>query len=57
MRCQGAPVFDSSGSYAIAAVAVSTLKHPGIAARDKVPTVLEFARTLSKRLAAKTKLR
>lgn len=58
MCCFGAPVFDSSGSYAIAAVAVSTLKRPGDSG-DKPPVmraVLEFARVLSKRLGAKGKL-
>lgn len=58
MCCLGAPVFDSSGSYAIAAVAVSTLKHPSEAVQENAvaPAVLEFAHALSKRLGAKTKL-
>lgn len=58
MRCFGAPVFDSSGSYAIAAVAVSTLKLPGENGGKSPVTqaVLDFARALSKRLGAKGKL-
>jgi len=58
MCCFGAPVFDSSGSHAIAPVAVSTLKRPGDSG-GKLPVtqaVLEFARVLSKRLGAKGKL-
>jgi len=59
MCCFGAPVFDSSGSYAIAAVAVSTLKRAGeSAARPPViRAVLDFAGALSKRLGATGKLR
>ncbi|MFA6311907.1 MAG: IclR family transcriptional regulator [Sterolibacterium sp.] len=58
MCCFGAPVFDSSGSYAIAAVAVSTLKRPGESGGKPPVTeaVLDFARILSKRLGAKGKL-
>lgn len=58
MCCFGAPVFDSSGSYAIAAVAVSTLKHPGNGAKTPpaVRAVLEFARVLSQRLGGKGRL-
>ena len=59
MCCFGAPVFDSSGNYAIAAVAVSTLKHPRSdkkASANTAQQVLEFARALSKRLGAKSKL-
>jgi IclR family transcriptional regulator, blcABC operon repressor len=54
MCCIGAPVFDSSGSHAIAAVAVSTLKRPDDKEREHqaVRAVLEFSRTLSKRLGA-----
>ena len=58
MCCFGAPVFDASGSYAIAAVAVSTLKRPaesGVSA-PVVQAVLDFAGALSKRLGAKGKL-
>lgn len=58
MCCFGAPVFDSSGSYAIAAVAISTLKRPN--GQDKnhpaAHAVLEFARVLSTRLGAKGRL-
>ena len=56
MCCIGAPVFDSSGSYAIAAVAVSTLKRPDEQQREHpaVRAVLEFSRILSKRLGANT---
>lgn len=59
MRCYGAPVFDSSGSHAMAAVAVSTLKHPADDSRDKelVATMLRFARLLSSRLGGLGKLR
>ena len=55
MRCIGAPVFDSSGSKAIAAVAVSTLKRDGEPGRDQpeIAAVREFSRVLSKRLGAK----
>ena len=55
MRCIGAPVFDSSGSRAIAAVAVSTLKRDGEPGRDQpeIAAVREFSRVLSKRLGAK----
>ncbi|MCX7172866.1 MAG: IclR family transcriptional regulator [Proteobacteria bacterium] len=58
MCCFGAPVFDSSGSNAIAAVAVSTLKRPGDNDGNPAVTqaVLKFARVLSKRLGAKGKL-
>ena len=58
MCCFGAPVFDSSGSYAIAAVAVSTLKRPGENGGKPpvIQAVLDFARALSKRLGAKGKL-
>ena len=54
MCCIGAPVFDSSGSHAIAAVAVSTLKRPDDAQREHpaIRAVLEFSRVLSKRLGA-----
>jgi IclR family transcriptional regulator, blcABC operon repressor len=54
MRCIGAPVFDSSGSHAIAAVAVSTVKRPDDEQREHqaVRAVLEFSRVLSKRLGA-----
>ena len=54
MRCFGAPVFDASGSHAIAAVAVSTLKRPdGRGDNPAIPqAVLEFSRALSKRLGA-----
>lgn len=57
MCCFGAPVFDSSGSYAIAAVAVSTLKRPGEngVTPPVIQAVLEFAAALSKRLGAKGK--
>ncbi len=59
MFCIGAPVFDSSGSYAIAAVAVSTLKRPDDGHREHpaIGAVLEFSRILSKRLGASVKLR
>jgi len=55
MRCIGAPVFDASGSHAIAAVAVSTLKRDGEPGRDQpeIAAVREFSRVLSKRLGAK----
>lgn len=58
MCCFGAPVFDASGSYAIAAVAVSTLKRSGQrGGKQSVPqAVQKFARALSKRLGAKGKL-
>ena len=58
MCCFGAPVFDASGSHAIAAVAVSTLKRPdgGDAGEAVSRAVLEFSRALSKRLGAKGKL-
>ena len=58
MCCFGAPVFDASGNYAIAAVAVSSLKHPaGRGTNQAMPrVVLEFAQALSKRLGAKGKL-
>lgn len=58
MCCFGAPVFDASGSYAIAAVAVSTLKRPGDPAGTPqvVQGVKDFAAALSKRLGAKGKL-
>ena len=58
MCCFGAPVFDSSGSYAIAAVAVSVLKRPGENAGNPpvVKAVLHFAGALSKRLGAKGRL-
>lgn len=58
MCCFGAPVFDAAGSHAIAAVAVSTLKHPGQDGGNPAVTqaVLEFSRALSKRLGAKGKL-
>lgn len=58
MCCFGAPVFDASGSYAIAAVAVSTLKR-GKSRGDQraIPQAVQaFARALSKRLGAKGKL-
>ena len=58
MCCIGAPVFDASGSYAIAAVAVSKLKRQGGAAQDDevAAAVLEFSQALSKRLGAKATL-
>lgn len=58
MCCYGAPVFDASGNYAIAAVAVSSLKRPAVrGGTHSIPqVVLEFARALSKRLGAKGKL-
>lgn len=56
MCCIGAPVFDASGSYAIAAVAVSTLKRPDDEQREHpaVRAVLELSRVLSKRLGARS---
>ncbi|MEX2337756.1 MAG: IclR family transcriptional regulator [Aquisalimonadaceae bacterium] len=58
MRCYGAPVFDSPGSHAIAAVAVSTLKHPSDNSRDMtlVDTLLRLANELSSRLGAHGRL-
>lgn len=58
MCCFGAPVFDASGNYAIAAVAVSSLKHPAErGAPHAIPrVVLEFSKALSKRLGATGKL-
>lgn len=58
MCCFGAPVFDASGSHAIAAVAVSTLKRPGEGGDNPAATqeVLKFSRALSKRLGAKGQL-
>lgn len=54
MCCIGAPVFDASGSYAIAAVAVSTLKRDAEPGHDQpeIAAVLQFSRVLSKRLGA-----
>lgn len=59
MYCIGAPVFDASGSYAVAAVAVSTLKRPddGLGEHPAIGAVLEFSRVLSKRLGASGQLR
>ncbi len=58
MCCFGAPVFAASGNYAIAAVAVSSLKHPAErGATLAIPqVVLEFSQALSKRLGATGKL-
>lgn len=55
MCCFGAPVFDSSGSHAIAAVAISTLKRPdGDGSGAAIAQgVMKFSRALSARLGAK----
>jgi DNA-binding IclR family transcriptional regulator len=51
--CIGAPIFDASGSHAIAAVAVSSLHRPTrIHQHPAIPTVLEFSDILSRRLGA-----
>lgn len=58
MCCFGAPVFDSSGSHAIAAVAVSTLKAQTDPGKTElaVSAVTRLAALLSKRLGAKDRL-
>jgi DNA-binding IclR family transcriptional regulator len=49
--CIGAPVFDSSGGHAVAAVAVSMRKRPGnIGSHPAIRPVLNFSRLLSRRL-------
>lgn len=51
MYCIGAPVFDASGTHAIAAVAVSTLKAQGEAyQREVTAAVVRLASILSKRM-------
>jgi DNA-binding IclR family transcriptional regulator len=57
MRCYGAPIFDTSGTRAIAAVAVSTLKLPGVDEKTSqlVAQLKRFADDLSCRLGARTR--
>lgn len=57
MICLGAPVFDATGSHAVAAVAVSMLKYPEDADKLRLAadTVKEIGRDLSKRLGAVAK--
>lgn len=56
MRCFGAPIFDTSGTRAVAAVAVSTVKIHGADARTEqlVTQLQSFAKDLSQRLGART---
>jgi IclR family transcriptional regulator, blcABC operon repressor len=57
MYCIGAPVFDVSGSHAIAAVAVSTLKAEGDAHQRQVAeSVVRLAGILTRRLGGATSL-
>ena len=54
MMCVGAPVFDASGTAAVAAVAVSMVKFPEDAQKSLSITadVQRFARALSRKLGA-----
>jgi DNA-binding IclR family transcriptional regulator len=51
LSCIGAPVFDSSGGHAVAAVAISTRKRPiNLSQHPAIRPVVKFSRMLSQRL-------